>query len=66
MYLSCGKHYIELQSYKSQTDMMKVLSKCETNSLILGESAELPTDFYSVMTHLGWNGRHRFCIGSLK
>ncbi len=63
MYLSYGKHYIALSSYDTHHEMMTVLSKCEAGSLILGESAEQPTVFYSVISYLGWNGRDRFGLG---
>ncbi len=62
MYLSYGKHYIEIQSLESKSEMMNVLSKYEGDHLILGESAEQQTAFL-VTIHLGWNGRHRFGIG---
>jgi hypothetical protein len=63
MYLSYGKHYIAHSSYDTYDEMSFVLSKCEAGSLILGESAEQPTVFYSVISHLGWNGRERFGLG---
>jgi len=63
MYLSYGKHYIEIQSYESKTEMMNVLSKCEGGRLILGESAEQQTFFYLIKIHLGWNGKLLFGIG---
>ncbi len=63
MYLSYGKHYIAHSSYDTYDEMIFVLSKCEAGSLILGESAEQPTVFYSVISYLGWNGRDRFGLG---
>jgi len=63
MYLSCGKHYIEIQSLEGKSEMMNVLSKYEGGQLVLGEDAEQQTTFYIVTIHLGWDGRHRFGIG---
>jgi hypothetical protein len=63
MYLSYGKHYIEIKSLESKNEMMNVLSKCEAGHLILGESAEQQTAFYLVTIHLGFHYRHRFGIG---
>ncbi len=63
MYLAAGKHYIELHSWETATDLKRALSTCQAGCLILGEAAESPNAFYSLTIYLGWQGLPQFGIG---
>jgi len=63
MHIVFGEHFIEINRWESRTQMDRYLREgCTAGSILLGEDAEIVTEFYTATLYLGASGS-RFGIG---
>lgn len=63
MHIAFGEHFIEISRWESRTQMIRYLREgCAAGSILLGEDAEMATEFYTATLYLGARAS-RFGIG---
>jgi hypothetical protein len=63
VHIAFGEHFIEISRWESRTQMIRYLGEgCAAGSILLGEDAEMATEFYTATLYLGARAS-RFGIG---